>query len=168
MRTTPACVETWKSAALRRPDDQLGRPATDVDHQRWRLIVRVAFARRPEEREFRLLVPAQHMGLEVVAVADGGGELGAVRRVAHGAGEDGDALVESGRLHPRVVVVEGVVDPLHGVLAQPAVGVDAGPQASDLRSPLELVADVPALDVGDQEPRRVRPDIDDGDAHHTT
>ena len=68
-RTTPAWVETWNSALRPRADHELGRAAADVDDQRRRVVVRVAVAGRAEERQPRLLVAGEDVGVEAVAVA---------------------------------------------------------------------------------------------------
>ncbi len=112
--------------------------------------------------------PDEHVRLDAVSIAHHPSELLAVGSVAYGAGQHGDRLVDAGRVHQRAVGVERVEHALHGVVAQPAVGVDPGSQPRDLRPPLQLGVDAPVLHVGDQQPRGVGPDVDDGDVHQTT
>ena len=56
-------------------------------------------------------------------------------------------------------------DARHRLVAQPAAGVDALAEARDLGVALELRRARRSVDVGDEQPRGVRPDVDDGDAH---
>ena len=69
------------------------------------------------------------MGLQAVAVADGVGELLAVGRVAHRAGQHGDRGLGSRGRRSRPGTRQRVEHALHRVVAQPAVGVDAGARA---------------------------------------
>ena len=127
---------------------------------------RVALAGRAQERQVRLLVAGQHVRLEAVTIADGIGELLAVGGVAdrareHRLGRVGVVLVDQ-----LAVLVERVVYALHRVVAQPSVGVDAGAKPGDVAAALGLVDDLAVFDRCDQQPRRVRPDVDDRRALH--
>src|SRR5205085_2505901 len=55
-------------------------------------------------------------------------------------------------------------DPLLGLVRQAARAVDALAQPRDERAAVEL-GERAVAHVGDEQPRRVRPDVDDGDLH---
>ena len=71
-RTTPACSEAWKAISRAGADDQLGRAAADVDHQR-RLARRV-LGGGAEVGEPRLLLAVEDAGREREALAQLGDE----------------------------------------------------------------------------------------------
>ena len=70
-------------------DDELGRAAADVDHDR-RLDGGGTARHRAEERQLRLFVAAQHLRVEPQLVAHPIRERGPVRRVADRRGEHGE------------------------------------------------------------------------------
>ncbi len=145
-------------------EHQLGRAAADVDHEGWRPVGGIALAGRAQEREARLLVAAEHVRLEPVAVVHRRRELLAVGGVANRAGEH-----RHGPLGPFAVdrapeLVEGVQHAVDRLVAEPPVGVDPGAQAGDVAAALELGGHAAIVDVRDQQAGRVRADVDDGDA----
>jgi hypothetical protein len=119
-----------------------------------------------EERELRLLLAAEDAGVQLKVVAHALGEVGAVAGIADGGGEHGEVDADVVGVNVGAVVAQRAEDPLDGVSRQRAVGVDALAEAGDGRAAEHLV-NVPAvrIDVGDEQPGGVGPDVDDGDAH---
>jgi hypothetical protein len=146
-------------------DHELGRAAADVDHDDGPCGVDGALARGAHERQARLLVAGDRAGVEAELVAHAAGEVGAVRGVAYSAREDGDGALGPELVDRRPVVAEDGDDPLDRLGREPAGGVDALAEARDDRAPLELVDRAGRrLDVGDEQARRVRAEVDDRDA----
>ena len=92
-------------------------------------------------------------------------ELRAVGGVAHSARQHRDGRVGAVRVDQRPVVVERVVDPLHRLAGEAAVGIDALAEPGDLRPALELGRHPILGELGDEQAGRVAADVDDGDAH---
>jgi hypothetical protein len=136
--------------------DQLRRTAADVEHER-----PVVGCSDTASRELRLLVAAQDARLEAVARRHLAHEFRAVHGIAHRARPDRDhppgaELVELG---PELR--ERRVHALHSLRREPAARIDADPEPGHLGPPDERLAV-----VGDEQARRVRPDVDDADARH--
>ena len=140
-------------------EDELGRPAADVDEQRGRPELADA-----APRQLRLLVARQQPRREAVAPLDLAEERLAVLRVADGARRDEQRALGAERLGGAAVVGEDVADAgdRHGEEA--AARVDALAEARDPRLAVELL-DPPVVDVGDEQARRVRPEVDRRDDH---
>ncbi len=123
------------------PDHQLGRAAADVEYERRRQVGGIALARRSQERQARLLVARQHVGLQPVPAAHRGGELVAVDGVADRAGQHRDRPLAAMGIDLRAVAVQRREHARHRVLAQPAAGVDAGAEAGHVAGSRELGVD---------------------------
>ena len=159
--TDAAEVETDAEAVARL--HELRRATTHVDDEHARL--QVAADGDAPERERRLLVAAQEQGLEAVAPFDLAQEGLAVLGVADGAGGDGEHTLRAELLGDAPVAREDVAYPghRHGEQAPPLV--DALAEQGELESARELV-DTPSVDVGDEQPGRVRAEVDRRDADH--
>ena len=117
-------------------DDQLGRAAADVDHQR--RLARRLLRGGAEVGEPRLLLAAEHPRREREALAQLGDEGVAVGGVAHRAGRDRHDGVGFGLLVERHVVgdrLAGRLDRLRGELAGE---VDATAEPRHPAAPLDL------------------------------
>jgi hypothetical protein len=146
----------------RRADHELGAPAADVEHEE-----RVA-ARRPpaggaQEREPRLLVAGDRARVDVEALGQLAPELLAVPRVPHSARGDGDDALRAVGVDRLPEGLDDREDTLDGGGPQAAGGVDSLAEARDLGPALELLHPS-AHDVRHEQPRGVRPQVDDGDA----
>ena len=124
-----------------------------------------ALARRAGERQRGLLVAADRARVEAVAVAHGSGELRAVGGVAHGAREDGGRVRRAVLVDRGAVARQDVEHALHRRVAEPPGRVDALAEPRDGRLAVQLARHGAVAHVGDEQPRGVRPDVDDGDAH---
>ena len=89
----------------------------------------------------------------------------AVVGVANGAGGDGHHSLGPVLLPAGLVVGDDSADPVNRVRAEVAGVLHAPAEVGDGGEALGL-ADLGPLDVGDQQPGRVRPDVDYGNAHH--
>jgi hypothetical protein len=146
-------------------DDELGRPAADVDHDDGPGGVGRPLARRAAERQPRLLVAGDRARVEAELAADPLGEVRAVGRVADRARQDGDGAPRAELVDGRAVVAQDGGDALDGLRRQPTVRVDALAQAGDDGAAVELLdRGGRRVDVGDEQAGRVRPEVDDGDA----
>ncbi len=145
-------------------DDELGRAAADVDDDDL-LSVDRPLARRAGERQRGLLVAADRAGVQVEPIAHRRRELCAVGRVADGAREHRGRRGRAVLVDELAEVPERVEDALHRRVREPAGRVDALAEPGHDRLAMKL-RDSPVIgDVGDEQPRGVRPDVDDGDAH---
>jgi hypothetical protein len=114
----------------------------------------------------RLGLAGQDLGLHAEQVADGVPEHLAVGRVPGGAGRDQPAPLDAeapGRLGVAGQHVEG---PGKGGRVEAAGAVDALAESGDHHLPGLLGHDGPVLDVGHQQPGRVRPHVQRGQPHH--
>ena len=143
-------------------DDQLGRAAADVEDED--RLVAGALRGRPQVGQVGLLLAGQKPGVEVEALPQLGDEGLAVDGVAHGAGSDRHHPLGPQLLVARLVVGDHAADVVHRVRAEVARVLDPAPEVGDGGPALDL-ADLGPLDVSDQQARRVRPDVDDGDPH---
>ncbi len=145
-------------------DHHLRRAATDVDHEH---RAGVLHARRGAgEGEPGLLLTGEHHRRDAVAVADRLGEGGAVGGIAHGARHQRDGLVDADLLHAGAVLVDHLPGVVHRRLAETAVGIDAAPEAGDLRAAVDLRDPALIVDLCDQQSGRVGSDVYDADAHN--
>ena len=145
-------------AQIRADDLELGRAAADVDDQRPRLD-----GSDPAQRERGFLLAGQEAGRKAVAPLDLAEKRLAVLGVAHRTRRDAECPLRPERLQLAPVLGEGVANagdregeelaPLVDTLAQPS---DPQPADDLLERPVR---------VGDQETRRVRPQIDGRDPH---
>ena len=144
-------------------EDELGRAAADVDDQRSRR--KRAPGGDPGVGESRLLISGQEAGVEAVAPFDLAEERLAVLRVPDGARRDGERPLDPGRLEHAPVVGQRVPNARECGGEEEATLVHALAQAGDRQPAVEL-AHGPALHLGHEQPRRVRPQVDDPDAGH--
>ena len=121
-------------------------------------------ARRAQVGEARLALARDRLGLEAESPLELALELGAVGGVAHGAGEHRDHTLRAGCVNRLPVLRARFEHALHGGLAEASGRVHAFTQTRDDRAPVQL-AHPAVLHLGDQQPRGVRPDVDDGDLH---
>ena len=155
-------METWKSGPSAGRPTTFRRPAPDVYDDG--LAVIIAVAGGPEKREARLLVTRDRLRLDAEAPLQVVAELGPVFGIPHRArGQSHDALRAEPVAH---LPVDGdrLRHPVNRLLRKPAAGVDALPKPRDERTPVEL-HDLTVLDLGHEQPRGVRPDVDDRDGH---
>ena len=150
----------WSATPSGPPSDELGAAAADVADERF------GGGRRSggdaAEGHRRLLVTGEDAPGDPVAICQRGEEVAPVARVAHGARGD--------RQDPRRrevsgsfdVGVDDLRDAADRVVCEPAAAVDPVAQPGDPEQSLQL-GDVPVLDVGHQEPRGVRSQVNRGD-----
>ena len=119
----------------------------------------------PRKVQLRLLVAAQEAGREAVAPFDLAEEGLAVLGVAHSAGPDGQGLLCAELVEDAPVLAERVADAGDGGGEEEPPRVDAFAEAGDHEPPLHLT-DGAVLDVGHEQARRVRPQVDGADARH--
>ena len=140
--------------------DQLGRAAADVDDDGARL-------ERPDAAQGhrRLLVAGEQPGREAVRPLDLAEERLAVLGVADGARRDGERALGAELLELAAVVGEHVPHARDGDRQEAPARVDALAEPRDARPAHDLL-DAAVLDVGDEQPRGVRAEVDRGDARH--
>ena len=120
----------------------------------------------PGSSEPRLLVALDRARVECVVLAHAAREVGAVVGVAHGARQHGRPRRHVRGVDRRAVLVERREHARHPLVGEAPAAVDADAQASHRAAPVELGQRAArGVDVGDQQARRVRPDVDDGDPH---
>ena len=139
---------------------QLGRAAADVEEQRSG-VERADSA----QRQLGLFVAGEQTRPEAVRPLDLAEERLAVLGVANRARRDGERALRAELLELAPKLGERVPYTCDRERQEAPSRVDALAEARDDASPDELV-DVAVGDVGDQEPRRVRAQIDGGDARH--
>ena len=145
-------------AHVRADDLHFGRAAADVDDERPGLE-----RADPAQRHRGLLVAAQHARLEPVAPLDLTEEGLAVLRVAHGARRDAERPLRSERLELAPIRGEDVADARDRDGEEAAPLVDALAEPGDLE-PADDLCQRPVR-VGDEQPGRVRPEVDRSDPH---
>jgi hypothetical protein len=146
-------------------DNELRRAAADVDHDDGPGGVGGPLARRPAERQARLLVARDRARVEAELVADAPGEVRAVGGVADGAREDRDRALRSELVDRGAVLREDGDDALDRLWREAAAGIDALAEAGDDRPALDLADRAGRrVDVRDEQARRVRAEVDDRDA----
>ena len=145
-------------AHVRADDLDLGRAAADVDDERPGLE-----RADPAKRHRGLLVAAQQPGREAVAPLDLAQEGLAVLRVANGARRDAERPLGAERLELAPIRGEDVADARDRDGEEAAPLIDALAEPRDLEPADDLVER--AVRVGDEQPGRVRPEIDRRDPH---
>ena len=144
-------------------EDQLGRAAADVDHER--PGPQLASGGDAAPRQQRLVVARQHARREAVAPLDLAEERLAVLGLAHGARRDRERPLGPERLEDPPVVRERVAHARDRSGEEPAARVDALAEPRDPRLPVQLAVHPAVPDIGDEQPRRVRAEVDRGDPH---
>ena len=145
-------------------DDNLGRPAPDVDDHHGLGSSLGERKSHGQEGQRRLTLAVNHLDRRVQQGRGTTKEVGCVGRPAQRLGADG----EDGRfMHAREDRVarergQGAVD---SILAQPAILAYAPTKPRDL-GPVFQYGDCPAVRLGNQQQGRVGSDIDGGDAAH--
>ena len=162
-RTEPPASTRGSRVRARRADHELGASAADVDHQQ-RVAARRAVAGRAEERQPRLLVAARSCASRRRSARRA--PCGTPRRSPRRGPRSWPPrqpcrrrACRSARGTTRAVANTRSI----AVAAEPARRVDALAKASHLSAPLELLDPAVAY-VRHEQPRRVRPEVDDGDA----
>src|SRR3954469_19936354 len=146
-------------------DDELGRAAADVDDDDGPDGAGGPLARRAPERQARLLVARDRARVETELVADAPGEVRAVGGVADGARQDRDRALRAELVDRGAVLPEDGDDALDRLGREAAAGIHAPAEAGDDGAPLELGDRAGRrVDVGDEQARRVRAEVDDRDA----
>ena len=152
-------------AAGERADRDLRRAAADVDHGERAGRRRVERVRRAVEGEPRLVLPAEDVGGDPGPRADGVHERGPVRGAPDGGRGDHAqalaALLLRGRALLRDDLRDGGERRLGGI--RPC-RVEAAPDPGE-GAELQHLGETARRRLGDQQPRRVRPDVDAGAAH---
>ena len=139
-------------------EDELGRAAADVEHERAGRRIDAA------PRQLRFLVAGEQLRDEAVAPFHLAEEGFAVLRVAHRARGGGECPLGAERLERAPVVREDVAHARDGEGEEAAARVDALAQPRDARLAMQLI-DPAVGDVGDEQPRRVRAEVDGRDSH---
>ena len=112
----------------------------------------------------RLARAVEDLGVEREPLAQLGEKDGRVLGVADGARRDRDHLLGAKLLVDGDVLADGGTDILDRFAGQLGGGVDPATEAGHGRAPLDL-GHVPALDIGDQQPGRVGPHVDNSHSH---
>ncbi len=121
---------------------------------------------RAEERELRLFLPGEHARVERELAPDPLGELGPVGRVADGGGEHGEVGDAVVGVDFAAVLGERREHPVDRGGGERPGRVDPLAEPRDGRAPHELGDPARGRDVGDEQPRRVGADVDDGHTSH--
>ena len=145
-------------ADCRADDLHLGRAAADVDDERTGVE-----RADPAQRQLRLFVAAQQAGGEAVAPLDLAEEGLAVLRVADGARADAERPLGAERLELAPVGGEDVADTRDRDGKEAAPLVDPLAEPGDLEPADDLVQR--SVRVGDEQPGRVRAEVDRRDPH---
>src|SRR4051794_22542482 len=151
-----------EAKAVQPADGELGRAATDVQHQR--LVCKLARERDTPEGQPGLVLAGEQSRLEAVAPLDLAEEGLAVLCVADGAGGDRQSALGAERLGLAAEVREDIADARDRSGEQALALVDALAEACDLEASNDL-GQATVLHVGDEESRRVRAEIDGGNSH---
>ena len=149
-------------------DDELGRPAADVDDEVGSGGVETGSG--AEERQATLVLPGEEFDGGAEDLGRRAEEVVAVGGVAGGAGGGGPDARDAGGVHYVAVLAEDGQRPLDGVGVEPPGGVHALPEPGDVHVPLdggERRGRAAAVAVGDEEPGRVGPHVDGGEAAHS-
>ena len=152
-----------RGAAVLR-EDELGRAAADV-HEQGVGERRIATCRDPPKHHRRLLDPVEHARREPVAPLDLAEERLAVLRVAQRARADCERARRAEVLELAAVVGEHVPDARDRYGEEAPALVDALSEPGDRQAALDF-SEPAIVDVGDEETRRVRPQVDRSDARH--
>src|SRR5215216_1885936 len=151
-------------AARNRADRDLGRHPADVDDGDRALGRALQRPRRAGERQPALVVGREHRDVDPGAVAQRRDQRPAVRGAADRRGGDDPQLLRARRLGRGALGRDDVGDRRYRRLRNRPEAVDAVRDARE-RPLLEHGLEPPARRFGDQQPRRVRPDVDAGAAH---
>ena len=145
-------------ADVRADDLELGRAAADVDDERAGLD-----RADPAQRQRGLLLAGQQARREAVAPLDLAEERLAVLGVADGARRDAERPLGAELLELAAVLGEDVAHAGDRERQQPAALVDPLAEPRD-RQPADDLLERPVR-VGDEQPGRVRPQVDGRDSH---
>ena len=135
---------------------ELGRAAADVDDEQ---PVRRARRARAGEGELGLLVAAEDRAAQPGAGLQLGREAGAVGRVAHRRGHHRERVLGALLRDRRGVALRHGEHALPRVRPQPPAGLQAVTEPGDERLADDLAEATLRVDVGDEQPRRVGPDV---------
>ncbi len=149
-----------RDGAARR-QHELGRAAADVDHEH--IVQRRTTGGDAAKHHRRLLLAREKPGREPVAPLDLAEERLAVLRIAHRRGRDAERPLGAERLELLPIVGEAVAHACDGDREEDAALVDVLAEASDGEPACDLLQPA-VLDVRDEEPGRVRPEVDRCDA----
>ncbi len=145
-------------------EDELGRPAAQVDDQVRAGVARRHARRRAPEGQLGLLLAGHDLRVDTDGGADAGRERVPVARVAGGRRRD-EAHARGPRLGDDGGVLAGggerALQRLRGELAG---AVDPLPQPDDLQAAVHLRQGAVVVDVGDEEADGVGAAVDGGDA----
>src|SRR2546423_6350116 len=151
-----------KPEAVRPTDDEFGRAAPDVDHER--VFRHLSAGGDAPKGQLGFLVPGEQPGLEAVAPLDLAEESLAVLGVANGAGRDCERALGAEPLCLASKVGEHVPNPGDRGGGEALALVDALTEASDLQPSGDLVKP-PVLDIRPEPPRGGGAADDSGDTH---
>ena len=141
---------------------ELRRAPADVDHQRPDAQRQVGG--NTAQHQLGLLAAVEQARREPVAPLDLAQERLAVVGVAHGTRADGDHPLCTERLGLSSIVDEHVAHAGDRGRKQDAAPVDGLPESRD-RLPTHDLLQQAVLDVGDEQARGVRAEVDGGDSH---
>src|SRR6266545_4993351 len=144
-------------------ENQLGRPAADIDDER--VLLHRPAGGDAAKREQRLLVAREEARLEAVAPLDLPEKRFPVLSVPNGARRERELALRAELLDGSAVSGQNVSDAHDSFRQQLSTSVHTLAKARDLEAAVEL-ADDSVLDVSHEEPGRVRAEIDDSDARH--
>ena len=148
---------------VRASERELGRASAEVDHERERLDwPRGGDSAKGEDR---FLLAGQEARREVELRFELSEEARSVGRVAHGARRVGERTRPAEPLDGAVVLANAVRDAHHRLEAKRSRLVYTLAEPGDRQAAVELTK-LAILDVRDQEPGRVRPEVDDADPRH--
>ena len=143
-------------------DHELGGAATDVEDER--RPVEATVARDAAEGQLGLILAAEELGREAVAPFDLAQERLAVLRVSDGARRNQECSLGAEALCLPPVVGEHVPHARDRKRQEASARIHAFAEAGDFL-PRDDVLHAAVVDVGDEQPRGVRPLVDRGDAH---
>src|SRR4029077_16483385 len=140
--------------------DQLGRSAADVDDDG-------SVVERPDAAQCHrsLLVAAQEARRECERPLDLPEECLAVLRIAHGACRDGEGPLGAERFELPPVLTQRVPDASDRDGEEAPARVNALAELRDARSAHQFL-NAPVVDIGDEEARGVRAQVDRRNAHY--
>src|SRR5262249_51765260 len=143
-------------------EDDLRGAAADVENERGPLAA--AMRSRPQEGEVGLLLAGEQACVEGEALAELRDERLTVDGITDGAGRDRHDPVRAQVLVARLVVADHRADLLDRIRAEMVGVIHPAAQAGHRGAALDLL-DPPISDLGDEQARGIRPNVDYGDSH---
>jgi hypothetical protein len=148
--------------------DQLGGSTADVGDEIRRGETGREASCGTREREARLLVTRDHLGLHAQEPFDAGHELVAVGGVAGGTGRHHPDPVHAELVDQPGVARQGRQRPVQGFGCESAGPIHALTEPDDLQPAVQVALVAVDVEVGHQQPERIRAAVDGRDAGHPT